>query len=822
MKKLIIISVLLISCFNDFAQSDAENMLKYWHYRDRLKYFVIPGTNRGESEMLSERNTMTYTFPYKISNIGQHGVYFGYYLSMLATEYQLLMKNNRTIEAGNTLNELFLALSQFSNYMDRCENYWGHATVIDGFFVRENMPCSFLNNNDTLYGYNSSGISHLTLFNKNLDTTNVWDNTTHTFHNLPAGHPGYTNYIDARMCNGQDDKKAIMSKDEVIGVLQGLALVKKFCPPAASWSSDIACDIIKYVRNFNLNNNTPYRWMIYDPDGNPDLTGQNLTNIWSPFAQLGFGGRGDANLHTWGFVEASKFFDSHCMINQYNGMESSYIFLEDAVAFLSSQVLAPVGVPSVGFIASDERIWQTLAYIKQTGAQDYNNDNNSTLAAIGKSWHIGVKIRIGICPFCFRIPLYIQTTGKRINYLTSDNNNETFYLMLYSLLNGKKTKYLKKSKAIAQINSAPCEGPYNYGYGFHPPTDQYGGWGGSYRWRKTIAEQQGTTLGFGSGSNNGFGGNFNGLDYMVFYNMYQLKYGGIPYENYNDRYLSSNINTAQNLYAYNSITSTQNIDATTPGWVNYKAGEQIELKPGFHAQAGSSFHAHIENINCGENFITDTAFIQPIDTATWEEDITTIVIPCDSMSGNPGDTSLVHFDGFEFDTTGYYQYHWDFGSTGYPLPTPVTSTLANPAVYFPCGHTYRIQLIMSRDSTDSTDAVSDTMYFSLDKPCCDGSGTDVEKRFNNNSQNDELKNLSAKYQFKVFPNPTSGILNVTCSDKNIIFSVEIFDILKNILYLKDNISENSQFDLSSNPKGIYFVKIITSDGNIFVSKVVNQ
>jgi len=33
-----------------------ENLLKYWYYRDRLKYFVVPGTNQGESEIVCLRN----------------------------------------------------------------------------------------------------------------------------------------------------------------------------------------------------------------------------------------------------------------------------------------------------------------------------------------------------------------------------------------------------------------------------------------------------------------------------------------------------------------------------------------------------------------------------------------------------------------------------------------------------------------------------------------------------------------------------------------------------------------------------------------------
>lgn len=57
-KKIFYLILLVNVYINTFAQSGSENMLKYWHYRNRLQYFVIPSTKRGESEMLSERNTL--------------------------------------------------------------------------------------------------------------------------------------------------------------------------------------------------------------------------------------------------------------------------------------------------------------------------------------------------------------------------------------------------------------------------------------------------------------------------------------------------------------------------------------------------------------------------------------------------------------------------------------------------------------------------------------------------------------------------------------------------------------------------------------------
>jgi len=56
MKKILFFILFVNVYINTFAQNGNENMLKYWYYRNRLKYFVIPGTKQGESEVIAQRN----------------------------------------------------------------------------------------------------------------------------------------------------------------------------------------------------------------------------------------------------------------------------------------------------------------------------------------------------------------------------------------------------------------------------------------------------------------------------------------------------------------------------------------------------------------------------------------------------------------------------------------------------------------------------------------------------------------------------------------------------------------------------------------------
>jgi len=58
MRKIFYLILFVNVYINTFAQSESENMLKYWHYRNRLKYFVVPGAKQGESEIIGIRNNM--------------------------------------------------------------------------------------------------------------------------------------------------------------------------------------------------------------------------------------------------------------------------------------------------------------------------------------------------------------------------------------------------------------------------------------------------------------------------------------------------------------------------------------------------------------------------------------------------------------------------------------------------------------------------------------------------------------------------------------------------------------------------------------------
>jgi len=67
--------------------------MKYWYYRNRLQYFVIPGQEIGESQIVCVRNRIDVeelnnpNDPEKANvDYGQHGKHNGFYIGTLAKE----------------------------------------------------------------------------------------------------------------------------------------------------------------------------------------------------------------------------------------------------------------------------------------------------------------------------------------------------------------------------------------------------------------------------------------------------------------------------------------------------------------------------------------------------------------------------------------------------------------------------------------------------------------------------------------------------------------------------------------------------------------
>jgi len=150
MKNKVFIKILLLIVFLSniqlsFSQVSAD-LMKYWYYRNRLKYFVVNGNKVGEGQIVCIRNRMGCDPRIdnpdgKGGNVdwGQPGKHDGYYIGVLATEYYLLEQNGQDTDAAHTLTELQNALTTFIVNWDEAAktakaNKWpgyGRLDVID-------------------------------------------------------------------------------------------------------------------------------------------------------------------------------------------------------------------------------------------------------------------------------------------------------------------------------------------------------------------------------------------------------------------------------------------------------------------------------------------------------------------------------------------------------------------------------------------------------------------------------------------------------------------------------------------------------------------
>jgi len=124
MKTTVILLILFISGPGIYSQVLNENATKYWFYRDRLKYFVYPGTEEGASVLMTSRNSNGSggtELQYDGAEWGQTRKINGYYIGLLATEYRLLKDNGQYADANASLQELDLALDAL-NRIDYCED----------------------------------------------------------------------------------------------------------------------------------------------------------------------------------------------------------------------------------------------------------------------------------------------------------------------------------------------------------------------------------------------------------------------------------------------------------------------------------------------------------------------------------------------------------------------------------------------------------------------------------------------------------------------------------------------------------------------------
>ena len=447
------------------AQTEWDNFQKYCTYRHRFStYFTVIGEQQGECMVIGNRNRYLST---RIC-YGQHGIQMGYYMGMLATEYALLQRYGQTMHADSTLEELKLVLHAYSEYMDKCEHYFDKPDIVDGFFIRENVPVRFLDSTT------KAGQKHLELLNRGLNASHIYVSESDSFYMLAKGMPAYINGL-YQVYN----TKEMMSQDEAYGIMMGLALVAKCVPPLADNARHLFKLIALHIIGKNAYSSCDNQgYIIKKPD----------------CEAISESGGGSTALFGYGIACAAVRVTALPLDSFINTFSSKDYGKSLSTYTNTGKLHLPIGTNNMYYV------WKICGR-GIPGQQEWNRSMCATLGALGDSWgkHTDKSI----------VKNTYWTKGKK------QHDWRTFYLSLWRFLHDKTPDKQECAMIQQELNTAPPYGPYNYKTKEHPLNFAPGGWAYIYRYRATISEQyEGSSL----------TGNFNGLDYMLMYNLYRLLY----------------------------------------------------------------------------------------------------------------------------------------------------------------------------------------------------------------------------------------------------------------------------------------------------------
>lgn len=605
--KIIIFLLLLITAITLVAQSNQQN--KYWFYRYRLRHkFLKAGLVDYSCLDISKDNFISgYSIPAGIINYnnppdqlswGDGTAELGWYIGILATEWRLL--HNARAATDSTEQELYYAMKAYERLDLHAERnmypYKNDGCIRNGFFVRDDVTKSFF----------------LKYF-KNLNFSSAYSDR------------GEGSELSQEIINNHGKGGAHASQDQVINLMMGLALVVKSIDNNTNYNGfrfkDMAKEytnlMVGYMASANYTQPIPYTPYLADHSQDIKYQSYGIAKAAQRIVKDNWGGD----------LFEERVYENK-VTNQFYGLWQE-------------------GGTTIGEIAFSLR-------------QGYRMGLALNLAAIGHSWRYGlVPIKHDICinlplpypcnglfrPWCpgpefcastwcyekpqdipilgadlgsvlptlvpglsgacvpFPLPtLAINTTSLMLSHY-GKAFDVGYFPLLHQYLHNSNNPFVSNSYYDDKFASAPCEGPYLFEDG-----SGVQGWRASNIWTDNIAAKDGIPK---FQNHPDFRGQFNGMDYMLAYNIYKLVKNDELYTNYLNRQVSqsypnavnegSDINPLQ-IWAYESVVIDSKLSASTNPSKNANiqvwAGEEIVLGENFEVEQGANFNAEIRVINC--------------------------------------------------------------------------------------------------------------------------------------------------------------------------------------------------------------------------------
>jgi len=547
------------------AQNHQQNHEKYWYYRWRLtNHFMKVGPNQGESLIANERGLGE---PYRKKMVfGDQTFNLGYFMAILAMEYNQLAQNNQNTD--ETIRQLYYTLYAINRLDENAESVFREGFTgepnpqpgdLNGFFVRDDVDKEFYTAN--FEHFNNYKIPSFA----NLDVNDISSDWIHD------SEITYNHIVDNEGANSE------MSMDQVYTIMMGIAMVQKFIPEGIIYDSNLPFQdgeydikkesenilrrIITHCNGKSLGKGSFYAWRIKNP-----VLDRNVK-------------RG-ANMGQWSY---GVFL---ACINMLGPFQNDISDFYNAYSELNQPV--------------------TLALIG-SGAPLFTSDDNANMFGLvsamtgisGNALYAGA-----VHQDMWHLPLV-----KEVLYGSTGAIN----LLLPSLNN--------------LLNTAPCVGTYKYEYPNDSPDYE---WSTNNRILHPDRRGEYTEDVYDGGElihaigddKNRYPAEYPGLDYMLYHNLFYTLYDQyykapfdlvesvmtipLPFYNGSEEIgtdaLPFNIDTFNSITASNTI-SKEGINPSNDGnsRVTYRSGYSICLQPNFEVEAGAVFHGYIDPYTCASN-----------------------------------------------------------------------------------------------------------------------------------------------------------------------------------------------------------------------------
>ena len=300
----------------------------------------------------------------------------------------------------------------------------------------------------------------------------------------------------------------------------------------------------------------------------------------------------------------------------------------------------------------------------------------------------------------------------------------------------------------------------------------------------------------------------------------------------------SNPWTKTQINSFNTITSSAKIgkytdnNCTWTGFVQYVAAKKITLQQGFKVSDGAYFDAQIDNQDQSIDASGDYSWLKECQECSYPATIANVIetldnCPCPYLSTNCSATFTPVLDqplNCYHNLNGGY-YIWTLTDPNGNVSSPVTeysySFSTTGGGSNPCwnnGCTYYLNLKYFQGSTmlseKNLEIVVRPHAGTPNNPCDEKVALDTNDASKTNNNQQEI--------ISVYPNPTDGIFTVSDTKTDEIFSVEVSNVLGSIVFSGNNFNNKVQIDLSSQAKGVYFVKTIIQGKTEQETKIIYQ